>query len=600
MIWERIRSWSGSRNRFWRRCRHFLVAIAIAFLGGRDLTLAEAFDPRVGFPDWSEVCRRVEEIGQASSWCRIESLGKTQGDRPIWLMKLGTGRTENRPALLIVAGADAEQFSSSAVALSLANRLIADAESGGRWKQVLERSTVYLMPVASPDAYAGIWDNPIWERNRNARPWDEDGDGLIDEDGPEDIDGDGKILTMRIVDPEGEWVAHPQDERVLVPFEPADAGRVRYRIVSEGLDNDHDGAVNEDPAGGTVFNRNFPFEYPFFAPEAGPWQVSEPETQAAADLLLRRGNIAAVVVLGTGDNMLKPWTPDSSADNARIKKRILAADAIFFDPLAKFYRETMGFSDQAESRPEGGSFHAWAYFHAGRWAFAARMWVPKAAEEASAKSPAEDEDAVREGSRPDSAPKAKPDATEDKRGRFARDSLAFWEARGVRAFVPWRRFDHPDYPGRRVEIGGMVPGTLWNPPPDLVEELATKHEQLVARIVEAFPRLRIARASLEPLGGGLFRLTAEVENVGTWPTMPKMGEINREPYPVRVELSGEGWDPVQGFRKTLLPRLQGNGGREELRWILRQREDAERFRVQVTAAAPQVGRATKTLESPAE
>ncbi len=69
---------------------------------------------------------------------------------------------------------------------------------------------------------------------------------------------------------------------------------------------------------------------------------------------------------------------------------------------------------------------------------------------------------------------------------------------------------------------------------------------------------------------------------------------------MRVELGGEGWELVQGFRKTLLKPLPGNGGREELRWILRRREEVARLRVQVTAAAPQVGKATKTLELPAE
>lgn len=630
MIWQRI---CVTRIRILDRrvIFIFLAAICAALITGRGVRAAEDWDPRAGFPGWDEVCRRVEALGQASSYCRVTSLGKTLGDRPIWLIKLGSGRTENKPAVLIVAGGDAEQFSSSAVALSLVDRLIADAKSGGRWKSLLSRYTVYVVPVASPDAYAAMWEDPMWERNRNSRPWDEDGDGRVDEDGPEDLDGDGRILSMRIVDPEGEWVQHPQDARVLVPFEPADVGRTRYRVVSEGIDNDHDGLVNEDPAGGTAFNRNFPFEYPFFAADAGPWQVSEPETQAAADLLLHQGNIAAVVVLGTCDNMLKPWTPDPSAESAAVKKRILATDATYFDPIAKFYREVTGFSDEVESRPEGGSFPAWAYFHGGCWSFAARTWVPtpsprpedgesdadtdrkaddceeaqpagtpQSGEAQTADSPRRGEGDSAETQRVESVDKRNAEEDKDKRGRYQRTTLAFWEARGVRAFVNWHRFDHPDFPGRRVEIGGFIPASQWNPPPALVEDLAEKHERFVARILEALPRLRIARSDLEALGGGLFRLTVEVQNVGQWPTMPKMGEINRQPYPVRVELGGEGWELVQGFRKTLLKPLPGNGGREELRWILRHREEVARLRVQVTAAAPQVGKATKTLELPAE
>ncbi len=633
---------------FWSRgLRHVVLLSALSgifagiVLAG--VATANAWDPREGFPDLDQIGQRMDALAAKSDYCRLEYLAKTRGHRPLALIKLGTGRVDQKPTVLLVAGADAEQFSSAAIALSLTEQVISDAESGGPWKENLDRYTLCLLPVASPDAYAKAWAAPRWETSRNSRPWDEDGDGRIDEDGPDDLDGDGQIVMMRIADAEGDWVEHPHDHRVMVHFEAGDVGRPRYRLISEGVDNDHDGTVNEDPPGGTAFNRNFPFDYPFFAGDAGPWQVSDPETQALADLVLHQGNIAAVVVLGLEDNMLKPWTPEASAEAQKVKKRILADDFVYFDPLAKFYRERTGFSQDAESRGEGGSFYAWAYFHAGCWAFAARTWVPASDTNQPGQTPSHEtlevssdqemagED-VSESEGPKSAQDTNRDAAEDqqhviredsdkegtagkganggqagdtnkdndKRGAFQRAVLAFWESQGKEAFVPWRRYKHPDFPGREVEIGGFLPGAQWNPPPDLVDELAEKHAHFVAHLMESLPRLRIARSSLEPLGGGLYRLTVEVENVGRMPTVPKMGEVNGQPYPIRVELAGEGWELIQGFRKTLLDPLPGGGGRQELRWILRRRDDVSRLRVQITAQSPHVGKASKTIESSAE
>ncbi|MEZ5343553.1 MAG: hypothetical protein R2706_19595 [Acidimicrobiales bacterium] len=52
---------------------------------------------------------------------------------------------------------------------------------------------------------------------------------------PGDIDGDGRILDLRIVDPNGAWKASELDDRLVVPCRPEDvSGGPYYRIVSEG------------------------------------------------------------------------------------------------------------------------------------------------------------------------------------------------------------------------------------------------------------------------------------------------------------------------------------------------------------------------------
>ena len=61
-------------------------------------------------------------------------------------------------------------------------------------------------------------DRPRHIRSSTRRyPWDElPVDGLT----PEDIDGDGRILAMRVRDPHGGWKSHPEQPRLLVAREP--------------------------------------------------------------------------------------------------------------------------------------------------------------------------------------------------------------------------------------------------------------------------------------------------------------------------------------------------------------------------------------------
>jgi purine-nucleoside phosphorylase len=50
----------------------------------------------------------------------------------------------------------------------------------------------------------------------------------------EDVDGDGRILQMRIEDANGLWKAHPQEPRLMVRREPTETGGTYYRILPEG------------------------------------------------------------------------------------------------------------------------------------------------------------------------------------------------------------------------------------------------------------------------------------------------------------------------------------------------------------------------------
>ena len=122
---------------------------------------------------------------------------------------------------------------------------------------------------------------PRVERRRIVRsstrpyPYDEERiEGLL----AEDIDGDGRILSMRIVDPNGTWKPHPDEPRLLIRRDPVESGGMYYRVLPEGLVKNYDGAMLKvaKPKEGLDLNRNFPVAWRTEGeqPGAGPYPVS--------------------------------------------------------------------------------------------------------------------------------------------------------------------------------------------------------------------------------------------------------------------------------------------------------------------------------------
>ena len=114
----------------------------------------------------------------------------------------------------------------------------------------LRTRTFYVVPRVNPDGVeAALADSPIYRRS-SMRPWPyRDGHqwpGLVEHD----IDGDGRVLTMRIADPNGAWIEHAEDARVMVPVPldgVVDAGATRYRMLDEGTIVDYDGFTIPTP-----------------------------------------------------------------------------------------------------------------------------------------------------------------------------------------------------------------------------------------------------------------------------------------------------------------------------------------------------------------
>ncbi len=593
--------------------------------GGASTGLDEGPEALQGYVTYAEMQARLQTLAE-SPWVELSSLGKTAGQRDLWLLKVGADPQATRPAILVVGNVQGSHVLGRELALRMAERLVQAGDSPAI-EQLLANYTVYFIPCPTPDATEKNFQTPARERNGNVTPTDDDRDFTLGEDPPQDLNGDGVVTMLRIAEPFGTHRPHPSDARVLIPIDAKQGEVGGFRLEVESRDLDQDKAFGEDASDGVEFNRNFTFNYGYFARGTGPHQVSEIETRAVADFMYDHPNIAFVMCFSPEDNVFQPWKGSSQTDGGRIKSKILTADQTHTDRLAEDFRKLHGGKNPPDSPAGSGSFSEWSYFHYGRWTFASRAWwVPtveptkpaepskpaaadtqatgdqvagEAAKEADVAAAAE---AVAEAAGEQAsgeqaaavaevavvAEKAEPLAKDDKRGAAELNALAWFEQRGIEAFVPWQAFEHPDLPGRSVEIGGFKPFYLLNPPIAEVDPLVEPHVAFLSKIVENWPRLAVHDLQAKQLGPGLYDIRCQIVNTGALPTMPQMAAVNQQWYPIQVQLMGVGqvkW--IQGSQRQAVGRLAENGGKTEVRWVFQVLEaGAGELKFSIQAAAP--------------
>jgi hypothetical protein len=529
-----------------------------------------------GYSTFEAFRQRVEKLAAPNA--RVSSLGQTREKRDVLCITIGTGETEKHPATVIVGDVAPDEVIGSEIVVRMAEQLLARAAKDEAVAKLLEQRTFYFIPRPSPDAAERCFAKPFREPQGNGAPSDDDRDGKQGEDPPDDLNDDGWITMMRVEDVAGEYVVHPDDPRAMIRAELAKQERGKYKLLVEGRDNDGDEALNEDAGDGVSFNRNFTFQYPAFKTQAGPHQVSEPESRAVADFCFDHPNVAAVLTMTPEDNLLHPWKADGGKDKARIRTTILSDDAKYQDLLAQKYQKLRDGKGPPGSPDGEGSFSEWAYFHYGRWSWAARPWWIPPTEAKPAEGEAKEEK-----------------KSDEKRGAEDINALRYFDQQKIEGFVAWKAIEHPDFPGQTVEVGGFKPFYRAHPPIAEADALATKQVDFLLEAQALAPKMSLTKLKAESLGGGVVRVTATVVNEGFLPTHPEMGEVSQQIYPLQIA-----WDVpkettwLQGSQRTRISRLAGQGGHVEKIWIVRMKEPLPK-ELSVSVAVPAVGSASATV-----
>jgi hypothetical protein len=529
--------------------------------------------------------RRLASLAEENpSLVRVESIALSMHEHKVWLVELGKGTSQDRqtrPAMLVVAGIEGNDLVGCSIAVAWIERLIERYRDDAEIAKLLATTTIYVVPRLNPDAAEHFFADLKLETSTNHKPVDDDHDGLLDEDGPEDLNADGLITWMRIEDPQGEYILDPKDGRLLLKADHLKSEVGAWRYLREGVDNDHDEKWNEDGAGGINFNRNFPYNYKFFAEDAGVHQVSEAETRALADFVIEHPNVGIVVTYGSADNLLKAPKGADPPDRRKPMTEIHKDDAGYYRAMGELYRESLGLKKELEDASAPGAFGDWMYYHRGRFSLAAKPWSPAVAVELSKavekenKDPneqAEDQerqDSESEPEKNDKSPDKDAKKDEDKRNEQERKELKWFDEHSPEAFVNWQPIEHPDFPGKRAEVGGYRPFALTNPPAEMVDEVAAKHADFLTKAAQRLPRVGVRKIDCRHLGRSVYEVEIQIENTGFLPTVLEHGQTTREIHPTRLVMELDDESFLSGSRITNLPAIRGSGGMVELRYIVR-------------------------------
>lgn len=523
------------------------------------------------FRSAASLASAVKELASSkSSVVTLTSLAKTVQGNDLWLLTVG--KRPERKAVLVVGGADGTDLAGTEYAVRTAQRLAAGYGTVDSITSLLNGVTFYFIPRLNPDAADAFFGRPQSERSTTLTPFDDDGDGAVDEDGPDDINRDGMLTMMRVRDERGEWLPDPDEPRVMRRSDAAKGERGMYRLFTEGVDNDKDEEWNEDPVGGTDLNRNFTYAYQYFGKNSGINQMSEAESRAVADFLFDHQNVAVVFTFGPNDNLTVPWKHEPPRGESPHVTSVAKDDEEYMAAVGRLFTETTGLKDAPKGAKGEGAFSEWAYYHAGRWSFSARSWWPAEPPKDTARG-----DSLRK--RP-----------ETKKGEKSDDpsvrSLRWFDAAGVKdVALPWKRVEHPDFPDRVVEVGGFRPFALQNPPADSLDRFALPYVSFITRLGSQLPSLRIVNEKVERLGRDLYRVSVDVLNDGFLPTLSAMGVRSRWLRGVQVTIEPEnGLRIVTGRRRQPVGALKGNGGYATVSWVV-----SGSGTVNVSAESPSAG-----------
>jgi hypothetical protein len=503
---------------------------------------ASAF-PRVDYPqmkptgagqiDFAHFHTYDETVALLRAWAKqhpeivdLSSAGQSFEGRELWQLTITnkkTGKDTDKPAFYIEGGRHAGEISGIEATLYFIDHLLTRYGKDPAITRLVDTKTIYARPQNNPDG-ASLYHLTAQTLRSTVRPYDNDEDGLLDEDPGEDLDGDGYVRQMRrfVGKGKGGFIKDPKDSKGRAMRRVAD-GQGDYDVYSEGTDNDGDGRYNEDGIGGLDLHRNYPENWRPMKEEtgrgytqggAGEYPLSEPETRATFMFLMTHPNVAIAQSLDTAVPMILrgPSTSRSEetmfpADLALIKKFDAKGLEITGYPWAgdtyHVYATRGGRNpvtgEEARATPLFGHGPDFGYSYYGAVWYGNEIW---------------------NGGR---------FIDYDQDGRYDEWEVLRWNDEhraGKGDFMDWTPYKHAVLGD--VEVGGFNPKFYaQNPPADLLETWAKNEAMFNVYLAQQLPQVRIVSVTAKRATGpasdagaksDVYDVELSVTNEGLMPT----------------------------------------------------------------------------------
>jgi len=525
---------------------------------------------------YDEMTQLLRDFTQAfPELATLESIGQSYEGRDIWALTItqtATGPDREKPGFYVDGNIHGSEVTASVTALYFAWKLLSGYGEEVAITHLLDSNAVYIIPAISPDGVEHVLSGSGWVRSgTRLYPYEEERDGLH----PQDIDGDGQILSMRIEDPGGGWKVSKSDPRLLVPRRFNDVEGRFYRVYPEGLIRNFDGVevVEATRKQGLDFNRNFPANW---QPEvkqqgAGDYPFSESETRALAEFITAHPNICGLHTLHTGmESIIRP--PITQTD-----RQMPQADLSRVREIGDYGVEATGyvlFSGRTlvdDIYEINGDFDTWTYEQLGLIVFTDELWD------------------IRARGGKDYVELNTMNKERDLDGLEAVELAALqWndEVLGGSGFIDWHPFQHPQLGA--VEIGGWQRLLRNNAPPQLLEETGENMTRFLLAHAQAAPQLRAGFHQVEEIGDGVYRIAVAARNEGYLPTYVTEQALKMktaDPVEARICI-GPDDRLLTGKEREEIGHLAGYGGRRKVEWIVR---FVGQPSAQISVACPRAG-----------
>jgi len=500
-------------------------------------SLAQREDP--GKPNWQKYHSTADAYSLLEGWAKkfpeltsLYSIGETLKGTQLLVLEITnkqTGEASDKPAYYYDGNIHAVELTGAEVVLHFAWHILSNYDSDPRIKNLVDTRTLYIRPKFNPDG-ADLVLTTHTELRSTPRPYDEDRDGLLDEDPTNDLDGDGEITSMRISNPNGLWKISMDDDRIMVRREDGDYAGDYYDIFSEGIDDDNDGAFNEDGVGGIDMNRNFPRNWGLESEQrgAGPFPLSEPETRATIEFINSHRNITGVFHGHTSGGFLFRLPSTTSWDNFN-----MADQRLILELSDKYTTTTKQLVRPSYSNPRvhrHGTLISWSYWDFGVVAFVPEFWGGFGEDY-------------------------------DDNGSVSEQERFTWNDKILNGsgFTKWKKYKHPQLGD--LEIGGWKSKfTRQNPPVQLLKNEIEKYVPWMLWLAEISPKLVLKKSSFKFLDkGSLVKINLDIENTGYLPTNITQRAIDANiASPVRVKIELKEAYLISGAIRQNLGHIKGS------------------------------------------